>query len=411
MSAVPAITVDHVTKRFRLYHERNQSLKAAILRGGRARYDEFFALRDVSLEIPVGATLGLIGENGSGKSTLLKCIAQILSPDYGSISTRGKVSALLELGAGFHPELSGRENVYLNGAILGLSSRQIDQRFDDIVGFAGIEQFIDSPVKNYSSGMYVRLGFSVAISVDPEILLVDEVLAVGDAEFQQRCTEKILELKHGGRTIVVVSHSMESVRNICDTVALLEHGGLVTVGPAVDVIDEYLVDVFHDREFDPAGGARWGSGEIRIDTVELLGPDDRPLDHVRTGDRITVRMHYSAAEPVEKPVFGIGITAADGAYVAGPNTRDSGLVFDTVSGEGHIDLTINRLMLVPGIYDVTVAVHDETCTHPFDFRSKLMPISVELGTPREILGYAALDTTWDTASVHTDGRSPESDEE
>jgi ABC-2 type transport system ATP-binding protein len=411
VSAVPAITVDHVTKRFRLYHERNQSLKAAILRGGRARYDEFFALRDVSLEIPVGATLGLIGENGSGKSTLLKCIAQILSPDYGSITTRGKVSALLELGAGFHPELSGRENVYLNGAILGLSSRQIDQRFDDIVGFAGIEQFIDSPVKNYSSGMYVRLGFSVAISVDPEILLVDEVLAVGDAEFQQRCTEKILELKHGGRTIVVVSHSMESVRNICDTVALLEHGGLVTVGPAVDVIDEYLVDVFHDREFDPAGGARWGSGEIRIDTVELLGPDDRPLDHVRTGDRITVRMHYSAAEPVEKPVFGIGITAADGAYVAGPNTRDSGLVFDTVSGEGHIDLTINRLMLVPGTYDVTVAVHDETCTHPFDFRSKLMPISVELGTPREILGYAALDTTWDTASVHTDGRSPEPDEE
>ncbi len=199
---------------------------------------------------------------------------QILSPDAGTITTRGKISALLELGAGFHPELSGRDNVYLNGAILGLSrSASSIERFDEIVDFAGIGQFIDSPVKNYSSGMYVRLGFSVAINVDPDVLLIDEVLAVGDAEFQQRCTDKIVELKEQGRTIIVVSHSMDSVRNLCDQVVLLEHGQLVTVGPAVDVIDEYLVDVFHDQTFESADGARWGSGEIRIDRAEVLGAD------------------------------------------------------------------------------------------------------------------------------------------
>ena len=219
-----AITVDHVTKRYRLYHERNQSVKAAIMRGRRARYDEFLALDDVSFEIREGTAFGLIGENGSGKSTMLKCIARILRTDGGTITARGKLSALLELGAGFHPELSGRENVYLNGAILGLSRREIDERFDAIVDFSGIEQFIDAPVKNYSSGMYVRLGFAVAINVDPEILLIDEVLAVGDQEFQNKCTDKIASMRREGRTIVVVSHALPSVRALCDEVALLEHG-------------------------------------------------------------------------------------------------------------------------------------------------------------------------------------------
>jgi homopolymeric O-antigen transport system ATP-binding protein len=399
MSSLPAVEVDRVSKHFRLYHERNQSLKAAVLRGGCAQYDDFLALDDVSFDVPEGVTLGLIGENGSGKSTLLKCIARILSPDAGSITTRGKISALLELGAGFHPELSGRDNVYLNGAILGLSKRQLDQRFDEIVAFAGIGRFIDSPVKNYSSGMYVRLGFSVAINVDPDVLLIDEVLAVGDAEFQQRCTDKIVELKEQGRTIIVVSHSMDSVRNLCDQVVLLEHGRLVTVGPAVEVIDEYLVDVFHDQTFESADGARWGSGEIRIERAEVLGADERAVEHVKTGDSIVVRLHYAAREHVRRPVFGIGINAADGAYVSGPNTRDAGLVLEAVSGQGRVDLHIDRLMLVPGTYAVTVAVHDETCTHPFDFRKKLIPLTVELGSPRDVLGYVALDTRWDTTNM------------
>src|SRR5215212_3969657 len=232
----PAIVVDGVSKRFRLYKERNQSLKAALMRGRRAAYEEFWALRDVSFEIPEGITFGLIGENGSGKSTLLKTIARILRPDAGDVRTRGSLAALLELGSGFHPELSGRENVYLNGSILGMAKKEIDSRFDAIVDFSGIETFIDQPVKNYSSGMYVRLGFSVAINVDPEILLVDEVLAVGDAAFQEKCLEKFAEFRRAGKTVVVVSHAMGSLRTYCDEAAWLEHGKLVKVGPATGIV-------------------------------------------------------------------------------------------------------------------------------------------------------------------------------
>ena len=259
-----AISVNDVWKKFRLYDERNQSLKAAVMRGRRARYKEFDALKGVSFEIPEGTTFGLIGENGSGKSTLLKCIARILRPNRGEIRTRGKISALLELGAGFHPELSGRENVYLNGAILGMSKRQLEERFDEIVEFAGLEEFIDSPVKNYSSGMYVRLGFSVAINVDPDILLVDEVLAVGDEAFQRKCSEKFADLKESGKTIVVVSHALGTMRTLCDQLALLEHGNLIAVGPSGEVVETYLGDVHSDHAADGEHGTRWGSGEGQI---------------------------------------------------------------------------------------------------------------------------------------------------
>ena len=210
------MVVDHVSKKYRLYRERNASIKAAVMRGGRAKVDVFWAIEDVSFEVYEGSTTGLIGENGSGKSTMLKCLAKILRPDKGSVTTTGKMSALLELGAGFHPELSGRENVFLNGAILGLKQKELLARFDDIVDFAGIGQFIDEPVKNYSSGMYVRLGFSVAINVQPDILLVDEVLAVGDEAFQRKCLERFAQLKNDGKTVIIVSHSMQSVVNMCD---------------------------------------------------------------------------------------------------------------------------------------------------------------------------------------------------
>src|SRR5690606_12114235 len=244
----PAIEVVDVAKRFRLIHERNSTLKATIFSGfKRTVHEEFWALDGVSFEVPEGKTFGLIGHNGSGKSTLLKCMARIYRPNRGSITMNGKVSALLELGAGFHPELSGRENVYLNGSILGMSKREIDKRFDSIVEFAGLEQFIDTPVKNYSSGMFVRLGFSVAITVEPDILLVDEVLAVGDESFQQRCLEKFADLRSSGRTVVIVSHSLETVRNMCDRAAWLDHGKLQHVGPAHDVVDAYLDAVRDDR--------------------------------------------------------------------------------------------------------------------------------------------------------------------
>lgn len=239
-----AIEVDHLSKKFRLYHERNQSIKSAIMRGRRSIHEEFWALQDVSFDVPEGSTFGLIGSNGSGKSTLLKCLAKIYFPTKGQIRTFGRVAALLEVGSGFHPELTGRENIYLNGSILGMSRISINAKFDEIVDFSGVSEFIDQPVKNYSSGMYVRLGFSVAINVDPEILIVDEVLAVGDAEFQAKCAQKFSEFREEGRTVVLVSHSMDLVKSMCDKVAWLQKGNLVATGNAAETISQYETSVF-----------------------------------------------------------------------------------------------------------------------------------------------------------------------
>jgi ABC-2 type transport system ATP-binding protein len=238
-----AVTVQEVSKKFRLYHERNQSVKSAILRGRRSIHEDFWALEDVSFSVPEGSTFGLIGSNGSGKSTLLKCLARIYSPEKGSISYNGRIAALLEVGSGFHPELSGRENIFLNGSILGMSRKDVVKKFDEIVSFSGVEAFIDQPVKNYSSGMYVRLGFSVAIHVDPDILIVDEVLAVGDAEFQERCKQKFAEFRDEGRTVILVSHSMGMVQDMCDQVAWLDRGQLVAAGKAKPTIASYLRSV------------------------------------------------------------------------------------------------------------------------------------------------------------------------
>jgi ABC-type polysaccharide/polyol phosphate transport system ATPase subunit len=389
-----AVSVDDIWKKFRLYDERNQSLKAALMRRRRARYQEFDALKGISFDIAEGSTFGLIGENGSGKSTLLKCIARILRPERGSITTKGKISALLELGAGFHPELSGRENVYLNGAILGMSKRQLDDRFDEIVAFAGLEQFIDSPVKNYSSGMYVRLGFSVAINVDPDILLVDEVLAVGDEEFQRKCSEKFAELKESGKTIVVVSHALATMRNLCDQIALLEHGNLVDIGEGGRIVDTYLGDIHSDRVADGEHGTRWGSGEAKVTNIELLDHTGRPVTTVRTGDAVTFRIHYDLIEPIEKPVFGFAIYTIDGVQVTGPNTREAGYVPDRLEGQGHLDLCIERLLLVRGIYDVSVSLVDYALLHTYDFRHRAFRFDVERGWPEEQHGVVSLRGSW-----------------
>ena len=239
MSGV-AVRVENVSKSFRMYQERNQTLKAAIMRGRTSIHKDFWALNDVTFDVPEGSTFGLIGSNGSGKSTLLKCLANIYFPNKGSISHFGKIAAMLEVGSGFHSELSGRDNIFLNGSILGMSKKEITRKFDEIVDFSGVEQFIDQPVKNYSSGMYVRLGFAIAINVDPDILVVDEVLAVGDQEFQDKCYQKFRDFKAAGRTVILVSHSMETVQNMCDHAAWLSHGELKAVGEARPTIGAYL---------------------------------------------------------------------------------------------------------------------------------------------------------------------------
>jgi ABC-type polysaccharide/polyol phosphate transport system ATPase subunit len=390
-----AVSAEGVSKRFRLYHERNQSLKAAFMRGRRAKYEEFWALRDIDFAIDAGKTFGLVGHNGSGKSTLLKCLAGILVPDTGTIRTEGKVSALLELGAGFHPELSGRDNVYLNGSILGLSRKQIDRQFDAIVDFAGLETFIDTPVKNYSSGMYVRLGFSVAINVDPEILMVDEVLAVGDENFQRKCMEKFEAFRREGRTVVIVSHALGSMRSMCDEVAWLDHGKLLGVGKPAEVVDEYQGATHEDRSADPStgGGSRWGTGEIRVTKAELVR-SGRATTRVPTGGDVTIRLHYTADTAITEPVFGIAIHTLEGQHVTGPNTKDTGLSTGVLQGTGCVDLTVPRFMLTPGTYELTVAVYDRSLTHAFDHRDKLLRFDVLPGDPADRFGVVTLGGTW-----------------
>ncbi|MDR1998754.1 MAG: ABC transporter ATP-binding protein [Frankiaceae bacterium] len=413
-----AVSIEGVSKRFRLYAERNQSLKAALMRGRRASYEEFWALRDVDIQIPVGSTFGLIGENGSGKSTLLKVIARILQPDAGRVAVNGSLAALLELGSGFHPELSGRENVYLNGSILGLGKKQIDAKFEEIVDFAGVEQFIDQPVKNYSSGMYVRLGFAVAINVDPEILLVDEVLAVGDATFQEKCMEKFAEFRRAGRTVVIVSHAMGALRVMCDRAAWLRQGQVVKAGRAGELVDDYVDEAHLERESGRAareaeqrqqadaspgaaassGGivsaARWGSGEVQLSSVELLDRHGRPTRLLRTHEQATIRLGYRCLEPIERPVFGLALDNVEGVYVWAHHSRDGGYVPERIDGEGFVDLVIPALPLQSGKFDLIASVVDYTTTHIYDFQRHCLRFDVLDTRPRESGGIVAFGGVW-----------------
>jgi ABC-type polysaccharide/polyol phosphate transport system ATPase subunit len=395
--AEPAIIVDGVSKRFRLYHERNQSLKGAFMRGRRANFTELMALDDVSFAVPKGMTYGIIGENGSGKSTMLKCLARILTPDVGKVTTVGKISALLELGAGFHPELTGRDNVYLNGSILGLSKKDIDLRFDEIVDFAfgdtGQQDRIDTPVKDYSSGMYVKLGFSVAINVDPDLLLVDEVLTVGDEQFQRKCAEKFIDLKSSGKTIVIVSHSLGMVRDLCDEVALLDHGKLLATGAAGDVIDTYLGGVEQAKR-DGEHGMRFGEGGATIEAVEILDIEGRPSTGLTTGQPCIFRVHWSAPEPVHKPVWRLEFHTVHGALIGAANTRVHGQVPDIVQGQGSVDYVIDRLMLVQGGYDLSATFFDFECNHPYDVRHRFMRFYVQRGDPPDEDGIVSLGGRW-----------------
>jgi ABC-2 type transport system ATP-binding protein len=393
-----AIVVDRVSKRFRLYHERNQSLKAALMRRGRARYTELMALDDVSFDVPKGTTFGIIGENGSGKSTMLKCLARIMRPDTGSITTSGKVSALLELGAGFHPELSGRDNVYLNGSILGLSRKQIDDRFDDIVSFAfadsGQEDRIDTPVKDYSSGMYVKLGFSVAINVDPDLLLVDEILTVGDEAFQRKCSDKFLQLKESGKTIVIVSHALGMVRDLCDQVALLDHGKLIATGSPDDVIDTYLGGVEKNVRRDGEHGMRFGEGGATIESVEIIDSTGQPTTKVNMGDGVTFRIHYSMERRIPRPVFRLEFHALNGMVITATNTRYHERVPDFVEGTGAVDYHVPRFMLTAGAYDLSATIFDFDLAKPYDVRHRFLRFDVGRGYVPEVDGVMSLDGRW-----------------
>jgi len=356
-----AIEIDNVSKRFSI--NANKSLKEHIVRRGQTRSQakSFWALKDVSLDVEHGTTLGLIGHNGSGKSTLLKTIGGILSPTSGRIIRRGRLAALLELGAGFQGDLSGRENVFLNAAILGLSQRQARDYFDAIVDFSGIEQFIDTPVKFYSSGMYVRLAFSVAVHVEPEILLVDEVLAVGDEAFQRKCLHKIHDFQRDGRTILFVTHGLDMVRDLCDRAVLLDHGQVVFDGDPVAAVRkirddfEALADTYERELPEPESG----EGRAHIGNVRILDGDGLPADRFQPYQPMSVEFTVSTDERLDDWAVGIAIENQFDQLCFGQSTIQQGLHFEPLRGERLVRFDIPQLNLGDGNYHVTVAVHPE----------------------------------------------------
>jgi ABC-type polysaccharide/polyol phosphate transport system ATPase subunit len=358
--APAAIRCENVWKNYRIYHQRSHSLKERLLTR-RNVFEEFWALQDVSFEVPVGTTLGIIGSNGSGKSTLLKVMARILTPNEGRLQTVGTMSSLLELGTGFHPELTGRENVYLAGSLLGQRHGDVEARYDSIVEFAGIADSMDMPVKNYSSGMYARLAFAVAISVEPDILLIDEVLSVGDEAFQMRCYERIAEFRAQGRTIVLVSHALDSIRSLCTDAIWLDKGKIRSMGEAHDVVAEYLSEVHRTAEHLGAAAPadRYGSQEAEIVEVSMLDQSGTQLPSFRTDEGMTFRIRYTAERPLPDSACVLQIYRADNlSHVYGQSTADAGHTL-TLARSGVIEFHIPRLPLLKGSYVVSVSLQPE----------------------------------------------------
>ena len=390
----PAISVNGVSKYFRLYHEKNQYLKSTLMHGRRSRYDEFWALDDVTFDIPQGSTFGIIGANGSGKSTLLKCLAGILTPDKGSVTMNGRVAALLELGAGFHPDLSGIENIFLNGSILGMTQKEMQKSIDKIIDFAGLGEFIDTPVKNYSSGMVVRLGFSVAINVDPEILLIDEVLAVGDATFQRKCLEKIEDFRADGKTVVIVSHGVSEVSRLCDQVAWIQKGKLQRLGEPYEVVSEYMGDSRTLRK-NAVGeiGKRWGEGEIEVEKIQLLDETGTETTLFNTSHKMTIRIHCQSTIADIESVISLRITNLHGTDLWGTSTKSKGFQLTIPRGQSFVDLTIDNLPFLEDTYDLSLAITDVSGTHEYDHWERRTRFEVRQ-TGFYDVGVVTLDSHW-----------------
>jgi len=445
----PCIRFTNVSKRFQMEQSRPRSWQERLVNlfkhnSHKSDYQYFWVLRDINFEIQPGETISLIGSNGAGKSTMLKLLTSIIRPTYGTIEINGRMSALLELGAGFHPDLTGRENIYLNGAILGLSRVELEQKIRRIIEFAELERFIDVPVRNYSSGMYVRLGFAVAVYTDPEILIVDEVLAVGDAAFQRKCMERIHQMRHQGVTIILVTHDMATVQKLCQRAIWLYNGQIQAEGEVNDVVNQYNwfsyeekslhqvniesesdtkegdnhkeepdltedtgseleQELAEETESDPKSGEapsdkqsqhRWGSGEITIETVTLLDDIGQPRNYYRTGEKLTIELAYKATTRIEHPIFGMAIHRSDGVHITGPNTRFANREIKYVEGEGVIQYTVPTIPLLEGTYHISVAVHNWEDTEMYDYHHQLYPFQVVPITEGEKYGLMTLKGDW-----------------
>jgi ABC-type polysaccharide/polyol phosphate transport system ATPase subunit len=398
-----AIELADVSKVYRRYSGRHfATLKSALLQRSILRDlqpDETFpALKNVSFAVAEGSTFGVIGRNGSGKSTALKLVAGITKPTSGTVRVRGRISALIELGAGFHPEISGRENVFINGIMLGLTKQEIQARFDEIVDFAELREFIDAPVKTYSSGMYMRLGFAVAIHVDPDVLLVDEVLAVGDEAFTHKCLDKFAEFKRRGKTILLVTHSLSVVERFCDDAVWLDEGAVKAQGDPRRVVDAYLTAVEKTEEQQlaatthkaveaaapestapadmfQAGEGRWGSREVEIAEVALVDGRGQRSFVFHSGEPMSIRLKVHASAPTDDFVFGVGLFNAGGVCCYGTNTYVEEMNPDHLSGEAEVTFAIDSLDLVEGTYKLDVAVHRRDGA-PYDYHRLLYTFRV-----------------------------------
>ncbi|WP_303823833.1 ABC transporter ATP-binding protein [Ruminococcus flavefaciens] len=400
-----AIEVRNVTKSFKVYLDKGAQLKERLLFRKRSRYEERKVLRGISFDVKRGEAIGLIGHNGCGKSTTLKLLTRIMYPDEGTIKLKGRVSSLIELGAGFHPDMSGRENIYTNAAIFGLTKKEIDARINEIVEFSELAEFIDNPVRTYSSGMYMRLAFSVAINVDADVLLIDEILAVGDANFQTKCFNKLKEIKAQGTTIVIVSHALGQIEQICDRAIWIHEGLIRAEGPPKEIDLEYLdymsrkmqeknkseEDSSDTEPSEDEAGKRWGSGEVRIRKVRSFSADGSEQNVFRTGEDIRLTIDYTVKKPVKDAVFGFGVFDMNGVQCYGTNTRIDKQPDINISESGTAEILLRNVELLGGEYNIDIAIEQGEGI-PIDYFRQAYRIQI-ISTLGDV-GVSRIEHTW-----------------
>lgn len=413
------IEVKNITKKFKIYMDKGSQLKERLLFHKRNRYEEREVLKGISFQVKKGEAVGLIGHNGCGKSTTLKLLTKIMYPDSGEIIMKGRISSLIELGAGFHPDMSGRENIYTNASIFGLTKKEIDARLDEIIAFSELEEFIDNPVRTYSSGMYMRLAFSVAINVDADILLIDEILAVGDTNFQTKCFNRLRELKAKGMTIIIVTHDLATIEKFCDRSVWINDGLIVCEGRSDEVVDAYLNFMNQKKvESEPAPPAnntpateetppensevndsgeidysanRFGLKYVEIRKAEMLNSENKDVRIFRTGDRLSVKIHYHVNKTIDEYVFGFGFYTLEGECLYGNNTQIDRIKINPQNTDGTVSVIIEKLPLIAGKYVLNVAVVDADGT-PMDFYRNYCEF--EVVSEKRNMGYFNIEHEW-----------------
>ena len=397
-----AIEVKNITKNFKVYLDKGNTMKEKILFKKRRRYEERKVLQGISFKVRKGEAIGLVGHNGCGKSTTLKLLTRIMYPDSGEIIMRGRVSSLIELGAGFHPDMSGRENIYINASIFGLSRKEIDERLHDIIEFSELEQFIDNPVRTYSSGMYMRLAFSVAINVNADILLIDEILAVGDANFQNKCFRKLKEIKKSGTTIVIVSHSLGQIEQICERSIWINDGKIQAEGNPYEVHPEYLRYMDDRRNGEEEGEeeetkkVERSHGHAYIENVIITNKQGNEVKKFQTGEDIRFLFEIKAKQTVREVHVGVSVVREDGVYCYGTNTANDGIAYIVVEGAATLELTLNNISLLPGRYYLDFEIKDLD-GYVLDYYQRAFDIEIISETVD--VGICKIEHTWTGSTI------------